>query len=199
MKAYNILDTLSIEQLNATVNNIAQSQLTPTSHLFNDYGSVSIIEAAKKHTSNYTKRSKARPALGLIEVVLAANRNYNLHVKPNIERLEQTTNLITLGQLSDILKNSTKEEFFKFWGPRDAKKYQILTDILSATTKLRQQYPQVSDDFDLMNSWATYVDIRNYKSDILGQIKNVAIATIQHLRMTFGCDTVKPDQRVKEC
>lgn len=38
----------------------------------------------------------------------------------------------------------------------------------------------------------------NYQNDKIGKIYNVAVATFQHLRMVFGVDTVKPDQRVKE-
>lgn len=47
-------------------------------------------------------------------------------------------------------------------------------------------------------SGGTAADLQNYKEDIIGSIPNVAIATFQHLRMVFGVDTVKPDQRVKE-
>jgi hypothetical protein len=38
----------------------------------------------------------------------------------------------------------------------------------------------------------------NFKDDIIGRIRGIGIATFQHLRMNFGANTVKPDQRVKE-
>ena len=41
-------------------------------------------------------------------------------------------------------------------------------------------------------------NIVNIKTDLIGKIPNIAVATFQHLRMSFGIDTVKPDQRVKE-
>ena len=49
-----------------------------------------------------------------------------------------------------------------------------------------------------MRHWAESVDILDYEGDLVGRIKHIAIATIQHLRMDFGIDTVKPDQRVIE-
>lgn len=35
-------------------------------------------------------------------------------------------------------------------------------------------------------------------NDPVGKLQNVGVATFQHLRMTFGKDTMKPDQCVKE-
>ena len=49
-----------------------------------------------------------------------------------------------------------------------------------------------------MNLWARNADVLNYEADVIGRIPNIGIATFQHLRMVFGIDTVKPDQRVKE-
>jgi len=49
-----------------------------------------------------------------------------------------------------------------------------------------------------MNNWAINANILNYKNDLFGSISNIAIATFQHLRMAYGADTIKPDQRVKE-
>lgn len=49
-----------------------------------------------------------------------------------------------------------------------------------------------------MNKWGENANVLNYKNDLIGNIPNVAVATFQHLRMVFGVDTVKPDQRVKE-
>ncbi|OAH96331.1 hypothetical protein A1332_23030 [Methylomonas methanica] len=49
-----------------------------------------------------------------------------------------------------------------------------------------------------MKNWAENAKLDKRKNDILGSIKNVGVATFQHLRINFGIDTVKPDQRVKE-
>jgi len=198
MKNYDLLDSLTKENVIQTVHRLGESKLTPTSHLHSLHGDKKIIEAAREYTKGYSDRARLRPALGLIEVVLAANRSYNLHVKPHIERIEKTTDLNTFDQLTDLIKELERDEFYKFWGHKNEKKFDVLNSILGTVTILRKRYPTSKDDFDLMTNWAKNVDLKNYESDIIGQIKNVAIATMQHLRMTFGHDTVKPDQRVKE-
>jgi hypothetical protein len=48
-----------------------------------------------------------------------------------------------------------------------------------------------------MNRWAKKFDLDNWQNDVL-RIKKIGLATLQHLRMYFGADTVKPDRRVKQ-
>lgn len=198
MKTFDILDLLTKDTIIKTIDRLGESKLTSTSHLHSLYGDKKIIEAARDYTKGYSDRARLRPALGLIEVVLAANRSYNLHVKPHIERIEKTTDLKTFDQLTNLIKDLGTDEFYKFWGHKNEKKFNVLKSILGTVTILRKKYPDTNHDFDLMTKWAKDVDLKNYENDIIGQIKNVAIATLQHLRMTFGHDTVKPDQRVKE-
>lgn len=198
MKNYNILNSLTKEQIIQTVHRLGESKLTETSHAYSRYGDMRIIEVAREYTKEYSDRAKLRPALGLIEVVLAANRSYNLHVKPHLERIEKTTDLKTFDQLTVLINELGTIEFYKFWGHKNEKKLNVLKSILGTMTILRKKYPNTNDDFDLMTKWAKDVDLNNYENDIIGKIKNIAIATLQHLRMTFGYDTVKPDQRVKE-
>src|SRR6185312_7541211 len=89
-------------------------------------------------------------------------------------------------------------EFYSFWGHKDEKKYTTLKNLLISIDKLKSQYPDITNDFELMNKWATTTDLLNRKNDLIGSIPNIGVATFQHLRMVFGVDTVKPDQRVKE-
>lgn len=63
---------------------------------------------------------------------------------------------------------------------------------------LRILYSNSLTDYELMNNWAKNANIVTIKTDLIGKIPNIAVATFQHLRMSFGIDTVKPDQRVKE-
>ena len=49
-----------------------------------------------------------------------------------------------------------------------------------------------------MEKWAREINILEYEDNEIGRIKNIGLATIQHFRMDFGVDTVKPDQRVIE-
>jgi len=52
--------------------------------------------------------------------------------------------------------------------------------------------------YDVINRWANNAQLESRKQDCLGCVPNVGIATFQKLRIVFGVDTVKPDQRVIE-
>lgn len=178
---------------------IGKQNLTSTGHGHQEFGSIPISESSQRSTLTYSDRFKKKPAIGVIEVVLAANRNFNKVVEPHVKRIEtEYPYLKNFKDLADILNSKTKEEFYFFWGHKDEKKYNTLKKILLSVEELKKQNPTIIDDYTLMNTWGTKADLSNYKSDIIGSIPNVAIATFQHLRMVFGVDTIKPDQRVKE-
>jgi hypothetical protein len=196
--AFDIHDYVTESLIKETVDRLSEALLTSTSHNYQDYGDIKIIDAATSSYKKYHDQAKNLPAIALIEVVLAANRNYNLHVLPNINRLKKDfPRLITFGDLNVLIKNRTPEEFYKIWGPKDAKKYQTLRNILSSAQAYKINNPDLSD-FEVMKNWADKVDIEKYTADDIGKHKNIAIATMQHLRMAFGADTIKPDQRVME-
>jgi hypothetical protein len=198
-KKFDISKLLSREKVVEILEKIGKEPLTKTGHGFELYGNISIIEAAEKSTLDYTNKFQEKPAIGILSVVLAANRNYNKVVEPNLRRIEtEKPNLKIFDQLSEIISEKTRDEFYTFWGHKDAKKYNTLTNILSTIEELRKKYPNAKNDFDLMNKWANDADLSNYNKDLIGKIPNIAIATFQHLRMVFGVDTIKPDQRVKE-
>lgn len=189
---------LSDSEIKEKVFEMGAEPLTRTSHLFQEYGEISILEASRKNTPNYTKLGKERPAVKLIEVILAANRNYNKVVRPRVDHISKETDLTSFNQLISKMSGTPLEEFYSFWDYKDHKKYTVLKEILERIPLLRIKYQTATSDYDLMNHWANDVELNNYRKDIIGEIKFIAIATIQHLRMSFGCDTVKPDQRVKE-
>lgn len=196
-KQFDILDFKKEDEILEILNQISQKPLTETSHLYTMNRVLSIKEAAEESASNYSEKAKEKPAIALLSVVLAANRNYNKVVKPNIERIEET-GLANFDQLKEILKNKSQIEFYKFWGHKDEKKYKTLVDLLHATDILKKQNPTVSSDYELLNLWGKNANLLDRENDIIGKIPNIAIATFQHIRMAFGIDTVKPDQRVKE-
>lgn len=178
---------------------LGKHNLTVTGHGHEQFGSIPIIESANKSTRSYTSKFKEKPAIALLEVVLAANRNFNKVVEPHIKRIEtEYPTLRNFKQLREIIDLKTKDEFYFFWGHKDEKKYNTLKRLLLNIETLKKQNPKIKDDFSLMNNWGMNADISNYNMDIIGSIPNIAIATFQHLRMVFGVDTIKPDQRVKE-
>lgn len=196
-KEINLLDFKTADEIRNIIRRIGENKLTKTAHTYSEFGEITISEAADLSTLNYFDKAKEKPAVALISVVLAANRNYNKVVEPNIIRIEQT-NLKSFTQLSKLVEEKTEAEFYSFWGHKDEKKYTTLKKLLISIDKLKSQYPDITNDFELMNKWATTADLLNRKNDLIGSIPNIAVATFQHLRMVFGVDTVKPDQRVKE-
>ena len=118
--------------------------------------------------------------------------------KPNIDRIKDTSDIASFDDLINFIAKAGTEGLYKFWGHKSAQKFSVLINILNAVATLRKKYPYAKDDFELMHSWANDVDLTNYNIDIIGSIRYVAISTLQHLRMTFGCNTIKPDQRLKD-
>lgn len=195
---FQISKHISDKDILEKLQHLGNQNLTVTGHGYKEFGSIPIMESANKSTYSYFDKFKEKPAIALIDVVLAANRNYNKVVEPNVRRIESHyPNLKNFDELKEIINSKTKEEFYLFWGHKDEKKYNTLKNILLSIAELKKQ-SKITDDFSLMNNWGTKADLSNYKSDIIGSIPNIAIATFQHLRMVFGVDTIKPDQRVKE-
>jgi hypothetical protein len=196
-KTISITDYKDMDEIKSIVNGIGEYPLTKSSHGYPDVGAIKIIEASKSSTTNYSERSKTRPAISIIDVVLAANRNYNKVVAPNIKRIEES-DLNSIEDLKRLIDSKSKEEFFKYWGHKDNKKFEVLLSILSSFDEITKLYYNSISEFEFLNKWALNADIKNYKLDPIGKIKNVGLATFQHLRMIFGAHTIKPDQRVKE-
>lgn len=180
---------------------IGSKPLTKTSHLYDDYGPIRIDEAARMAHGALGGKAKIKPGIMVIEVVLSANRNYNKVVRPNILKIEETyPELKTIDDVERLIKSKSKEEFYKLWGHKDEKKYKTLSAIIDSIKTMRGVNPESTPekDYALINKWANLFDVKDIKNDIIGKNKNIGIATVQHLRMAFGVDTVKPDQRVKE-
>ncbi|MCK9204532.1 MAG: hypothetical protein M0P58_08895 [Bacteroidales bacterium] len=193
----NILGKLSNQEIISILNNIGGKIMTESAHGYAEHKGKTILEASLKALKEYSDLAKKKPAVALILVVLAANRNYNMHVQNHINRIEED-GLKDFAQLSEILRKKSKNEFYDYWGPKDEKKYNTLKNILEGIKTLKISSPEINNDYELMNKWGTKADLFHRKDDILGKIPNVGIATFQHLRMVFGVNTVKPDRRVKE-
>lgn len=197
MRKIDVLNYTTKENIKGIIDELGLYKLKPTSHLYPQMGAVTIIEASRKHSIDYCDHSKQRPAVSLIEVVLSANRSYVRHVLPNIIRIKNYSDIASFNDLTNLINIIGVDSFYKFWGHRHAQKFSVLANILDAAAILKNKY-KVDDDYEVMNKWANDVDVCNYTKDGIGSIKYIAIATLQHLRMTFGCNTVKPDLRVKQ-
>ncbi|MDB5146643.1 MAG: hypothetical protein JWQ57_663 [Mucilaginibacter sp.] len=199
-KTFSILSYKNVEEIKSIVKLIGDCLLTETSHDYSNRAGKTITEASKLSSTNYNLKAINNPAIALTEVVLAANRNYVKVVDPYIKEAEIKFPFVkTFDDLTELMKEKNWEQFSDFWHHKDEKKYNTLKSILYVITKLRENYSLVQiHDYELMNHWAINADVTKYSENPIGRIPNVAVATFQHLRMVFGANTVKPDQRVKE-
>lgn len=185
---------VSDDEIIRITENLAKKPLTPSSHLYKRFEGKTIGEASELFTEMYDLESKERPGLGLLAVVLSIHRNYTKHVEPRLNKIRRTS----FKSFEDLKRiASDKQTFFKFIDMNAEEKYKIIVELLDRIDNLKNIYG-TSDDYLVLNKWAINADYRNYKKDYIGQIKGIGLATFQHLRMNFGADTVKPDQRVKE-
>ncbi|GEO11802.1 hypothetical protein [Segetibacter aerophilus] len=225
---------------------IGKARLTPTSHLYPIYGPIAINEAVERSAEEFLNQAESCPPLSIIDVVLAANREYNVMVKPVIDRfkkempdanteftfLKQKTFESLLEYLkinlsnfyneyvikdhnkvkaSESINEEEREFILKVLGFKEVNHYKMkaLFDLLNAIIRLKGD--RLERDYDFLKAWAENIekrkDLKNRKGIVSkrkierslgGKIHKVGIATIQHLRMHFGADTFKPDQRVKE-
>ena len=183
------------------VNRLGDAPMRKGSHGFDENRVLKIREAAARQIAKGDNEKNA--AIALIGVVLGANRNWEKVVKPNLECLKRRYPSLTFVDLRKIMSEMNWMEFKTFWGHRDKKKYDVLSRLLEQILNYAKDYSNL-DDLELARKW-----VHEFKFEMLhdsheqyknfpGSIPNVGIATFQHLRLTFGVDTVKPDQRVKE-
>jgi hypothetical protein len=182
------------------IQRLGESKMTPSAHGWEAVGPVSINEAVETALHVHSQRATQEPVIALVDVVLAANRNYNKQVLPRIIRFRtDPLRPRSFKELHRLMMEETFEGFcHRCYFHNSKKKYQVLKNLLAAIDELRLLFPEINDDYSLLHQWAKQVDLLNLQEDVIGNIKNVGIATVQHLRMHFGVNTVKPDQRVKE-
>lgn len=188
-------DPAEIKQIVAQLGN---RKMRKHSHDFITHGPIRILDAAKRHVRQITRNARKTPAISIATVVLAANRDYAKHVEKQISNMRK--NYPHLGQFKALraeLSHRDYAEFKEIWGHADKKKYDTLKALVKGFFVLKKASP-TSSDYMVMKQWAKQARPESRKSDTLGCIPNVGIATFQHLRLAFGADTVKPDLRVKQ-
>ncbi|MBB2919327.1 hypothetical protein [Cupriavidus alkaliphilus] len=196
-----ILDgTLSREEQQSIASMIAQlgdAKMTSTSHGYLLGTDETILEAALRGAANYTTKSQASSAIAIMDVVLAANRDYNRVVKGHVIAMRERFGRLTIKQLGEMVGAATASEFKNVWGHDDARKFEILKALLEIFIPRLKRIDTPENDFLVVSEWARTAQLSNKAQDPVGKIKDIGIATFQHLRMTFGADTIKPDLRVK--
>lgn len=186
-------------QVKEIVKRLGNALMVPGCHGWNkEHPNELIVEAAEKQMEQLHDRQK-NAAIEVMGVVLGANRNWEKQVKKYLTQMrnDEVIKNITFRQLLDKLLATDYKAFKDVWGHSDEKKFNTLKSLVEQILIFGAVRPELND-VALMKEWAETAKLENRAKDLLGGIPNVGIATFQHLRMTFGMDTVKPDQRVKE-
>ncbi|WP_250480085.1 MULTISPECIES: hypothetical protein [unclassified Caballeronia] len=181
------------------IKELGDAKMTSTSHGYREGEERPIIDVAKEGEKRFARTSRESAAIGLMDVVLAANRDYNRAVKPHVDAMRERYKGLTIKQLQSMIAAAgSASEFKKVWGHNDARKFSILRAVVNAFVPLLQEVDNTEHDYHIVSEWAKSAAVITKSDDIIGRIPGIGTATFQHLRMTFGADTVKPDQRVKE-
>ena len=191
---------LSHEEQQSIVSKIGQlgdAMMTSTSHGYCPGEDETILKAALRGAENYTAKSRASSAIAFMDVILAANRDYNRVVKGRVTAMRERFGRLTIKQLGAMVDAASANEFKNVWGHNDASKFEILKTLLEIFIPRLKRLDTPENDFLVVCEWARAAQLSNMDQDPVGRIKGVGIATFQPLRMTFGADTVKPDLRVK--
>ncbi len=193
------LSHLELQSIASKIVQLGDAKMTSTSHGYRAGEDETILAAAIRGTRDYTKKSRASSAIAIMDVVLAANRNYNRAVKEHVDDMHKRYGRLTIKQLRvKVDAAGSASEFKTVWGHNDARKFDVLKALLDTFIPDLGQLDTPENDFDVISKWARTAQLPNKAEDPVGQIKDVGVATFQHLRMTFGVNTVKPDLRVKD-
>lgn len=195
------IDEMPPSEVTRIVDRLGNSILIRGAHGYKeDRSNIRIIDAAKQQAKEMLYRpsgvDRSTPAHLLMEVVLAANRDQEKHVKTQMGAVRRNYPNLTLRKLEEMLKTMDFVEFGGIWGHRNEKKYETLKKLVRAALAL---FPGTSmTDEVRLHEWASASSLQGRREDPFGRIPNVGIATYQHLRIAFGIDTVKPDLRVTQ-
>lgn len=178
---------------------LGESKMTESSHSFLPGTEETIWEAAVRGTKSFGSFAKISSAISIMDVILAANRNYEKVVGPHVKRMRKEYPGLTLRGLSKMTLDAHDASSFKsIWGHNDSRKFEILKSVLSVFLLEIDCIDTVENDYNVVSGWAKSANLQEKAIDKIGSIKGIGVATFQHLRMVFGVDTVKPDLRVRQ-
>ena len=185
------------QKIKETVARLGNAPATEDSH-GQDVG-LSIFESARKSVAEHADQTRLNPAIAIMDVILAAHRDYNKAVLPHVRNLRKNYPNLTINGLDKLLQTYPTALLFKeIWGHNDDQKFQTLKSVVAKILPMLQGRDDIQNDIEKTHDWAVNANLENYKEDPIGSILNIGVATFQHMRMSFGANVVKPDQRVME-
>ena len=139
-------------EIKKTISRLENSLMKEGSHGYNDYKGLSILDASTKQLEKWTQVRNA--AIAVLGVILGANRNWERAVQPNLEKIKSGPHKnMTFDALQNLIRTHDYVEFATIWGHKDAKKYETLSNLVSAILKLKEKNQKLSD-YELMKNWA---------------------------------------------
>lgn len=187
---------LSKNEVALILKRLERQKIKKDSHLFVGDEEELIGDVANRFYLQYCNEAIKMPAIALLRVILSSRNNYSRIVKPRMDRIiKEEKDMYSFTRLSH--KTKTFDGFIELCRLKSKKKYIILTNVLNEIEN-QKMVTGIQDDFKVVEKWAKDADYKRYKKDPIGSIWGVGISTFQHLRMNFGVDTAKPDQRVVE-
>jgi len=77
-------------EIKEIVERLGNEPMRKSSHGFNDYGTMKIIDAAKEQAKRFLENeNKEDVAIRVMSVVLGANRNWEKQVQPHLDRMKK--------------------------------------------------------------------------------------------------------------
>lgn len=142
---------------------------------------------------NLNRWTGADPVLLIVDAAgSASGLNYANIVKPNVEEFDRefvdTDKVSSLADLAELEDDPEFEEEFTIGRPNIV--YEVPQNLLEEDDSGR-------DDLEILTRWAETADPESYRSDPVGGVGGVGLATFQYLRMLAGAKTVKPDIQVR--
>lgn len=182
-------------EIRQKLDELGNKEMSAKSHEFDKYPKMSIDMAARKHVEKARANLSGDPAaIRIMRVVLAAHRK-DSSVKRFMENVKRDAPNLTMNELKNELKENDWKSFAaKGWWHRDERKFNTLKELVTYFQNLNLE--PVPSDEDRLKQWAVSFDLASWKTDPIRQIRGIGLATVQHLRLEFGIDTVKPDTHV---
>lgn len=142
---------------------------------------------------NLDRWTGSDPVLLIVDAAgSATGLNYANIVKPNVEEFRrefvETGKVQSLADLVKLADDPEFEEQFTIGRPNVV--YDVAQNLL-------EKYDSEREDLEILRDWAETADPESYRSDPVGEVNGVGLATFQYLRMLAGAETVKPDIQVR--
>lgn len=158
-----------------------------------------IGEVARKHLVSQWAET---PAEALVNTVLAIRQRWTETVEPRLDAFRRNyPHIRTIYDLKKLIDSMSEYDFCdKVFGMKiketPNRRYEMLKGMVTSFIQYQKE-KGFSSDSKAMKDWAENCELSDLESDIIGELPNVGLATVQNLRICLGIDTLKPDVHIR--